>query len=63
MSTTFHNTFIINQKWLVIIGFNLNLSLKLYFCPINSNLPYKIYYENVTKINIKDITFLFYFTN
>ena len=34
----FYNIFTNNHKWLVIIGYNLNLSMKLFFCPTNNNL-------------------------
>ena len=43
------------QHFSVIIGYNLNLSLKLIFCPTNSNLSLKICSKNVV-----DITFLVY---
>ena len=33
-----HNIFTTNYKWLVIISYNLNLSLKLLFYPTNNNL-------------------------
>ena len=32
-----HNIFTTNYKWLVVIGSNLNLTLKLLFCPNNNN--------------------------
>ena len=33
----FHNIFRTNDRCLVVIGSNLNLSLKLLFCPNNNN--------------------------
>ena len=33
-----HNIFTINYSWLVIIGYNLNLSLKLIFFPYQEQL-------------------------
>ena len=51
----FHNTFIKNQIWSIVIGYNLNLSMRLLFCsPITtcSNLLLMICCENVM-----DITF------
>ena len=49
----FHNIFITNLRWLVVIGFNLNLPLKLLFCPPEIAINYlslRIYYENVVDI-------------
>ena len=48
-----HNIFTINYKWLIIIGSNLNLTLKLLLCLIittNNNLLLKIYYKNIVNI-------------
>ena len=53
----FHNIFTTNHSWLVVIGSNLNLLLRLFFAPIiiiSNNLPLKICYENIV-----DIAFLF----
>ena len=47
-----HNIFITNDWWLVVIGSNLNLTLKLLFYPNNNYLRVRICYENVV-----DITF------
>ena len=33
----FYNIFTTNYKWLVVIGSNLNLILRLRFCPNNNN--------------------------
>ena len=33
----FYNIFTINHRWLVVIGSNLNLTLRLLFCPNNNN--------------------------
>ena len=46
----FHNIFITNHSWLVIVGYNLNLSLKLLFCPTNNNLSLKICCKNIVDI-------------
>ena len=49
----FHNIFITNLRWLVDICFNLNLPLKLLFCPPEIAINYlslRIYYENVVDI-------------
>ena len=48
----FRNAFIINHKWLVIIGSNLNLQIKLFFYPpitANNNLSHKF----VMKVFVK----------
>ena len=45
-----HNIFTTNHKWLVIIGLNLNLPLKLFFYPISNNLIIRFCYENVVYI-------------
>jgi len=45
-----HNIFTKNYKWLVIIGYNLNLLLKLLFYPTNNNLPLKICCKNIVNI-------------
>jgi len=34
----FYNTSTTNHRWLVVIGSNLNLSLKLLFCLTDNNL-------------------------
>ena len=49
----FHNIFITNLRWLVDICFNLNLPLKLLFCPPKIAISYfslRIYFENVVDI-------------
>ena len=49
----FHNIFITNLRWLVDICFNLNLPLKLLFCPPKIAINYfslRIYFENVVDI-------------
>ena len=33
----FYNIFTTNYRWLVVIGSNLNLTLRLIFCPNNNN--------------------------
>ena len=48
-----NNIFTTNHKWLVVIGSNLNLILRLLFCPNNNNLPLRICCKN-----IMDISFL-----
>ena len=53
-----HNIFITNYRWLVIIGYNLNLLLKLLFYPTNNNLPLRICYKNVVNITFL-LTILF----
>ena len=50
-----YNIFTTNYRWLVVIGYNLNLPLKWLFCPTNNNLPLRICCENVV-----DIAFLLY---
>ena len=48
-----HNIFTINHRWLAIISYNLNLSLKLLFAPPitpYNNLPLKICCESVMKM-------------
>ena len=53
-----HNIFTTNYRWLIIIGSNLNLTLKLFLYSIittNNNLLLKIYCKN-----IMDIFFLFF---
>ena len=32
-----HNNFITNHRWIIVIGSNLNLTLKLFFCLNNNN--------------------------
>ena len=52
-----HNIFTTNHMWLVVIGLNLNLTLRLLFVltiTTSNNLPLKIYCKN-----IMDISFLF----
>ena len=34
---TFTTFFTINHRWLVVIGLNLKLTLRLLFCPNNNN--------------------------
>ena len=50
-----HNIFIIfsqkKKKWLVVIGSNLNLKLRLLFYPNSNNLILKIYYKNVVNVS------------
>ena len=33
----FYNIFITNYKWLIVTGLNLNVILRLFFCPNNNN--------------------------
>ena len=33
----FYNIFTTNHMWLVVIGSNLKLTLRLHFCPNNNN--------------------------
>ena len=33
----FYNNFTTNHRWLVVIGSNLKLTLRLLFCPNNNN--------------------------
>ena len=48
INNIFHNTFITNHRWQIIIGSNLKLPMKLLFYPpINNNLLFMIYCENV----------------
>ena len=71
----FHNIFITNLRWLVVISFNLNLPLKLLFCPPEIAINYlslRIYCENVVDIiflkinpyllNYKGRFFFFFFS-
>ena len=46
-----HNIFITNHWWLVVIDSNLNLTLRLFFCFNNNNLPLKICYKNIVDIS------------
>ena len=46
----FHNIFTINHRWLVVISSNLNLTLRLFFCPNNNNLPLKICCKNIVRV-------------
>ena len=48
--TRVHNIFIINHRWSVVIGLNLNLPLKLFFYPVSNNLIIKICCENIIYI-------------
>ena len=48
-----YNIFTINYRWLVIIGSNLNLTLRFFFAStiiINNNLSLKICYKNIVKM-------------
>ena len=48
-----YNIFTINYRQLVIIGSNLNLTLRFFFAStiiINNNLPLKICYKNIVKM-------------
>ena len=36
--------------WLVVIGSNLKLTLRLLFCPNDNNLPLRICYKNIVDI-------------
>ena len=48
-----HNIFITNHRWLVVIDLNLNLILRLLFCPTiitSNNLALKICCKNVVKM-------------
>ena len=55
----FYNIFTTNHRWLVVIGLNLKLTLRLFFfvlrITISNNLPLKICCENVV-----DISFFFF---
>ena len=49
----FYHNFTTNHRWYVVICFNLNLKLKLLFCPpitTNNNLPFKICCENIMNV-------------
>ena len=46
-----HNIFITNYQWSVVIGSNLNLTLRLLFCPNNNNLSLKICCKNIVDIS------------
>ena len=49
--------------WKVVISFNLNTLLKLFFCsPIltNNNLLFKIYCENIVVAFLNEDFFIFY---
>ena len=53
----FYSIFTINYRWLVVIGSNLKLTLRLLFAPtitISNNLPLRICCKNVV-----NITFLY----
>ena len=50
-----YNIFTTNYRWLVVIGSNFKLTLRLLFCPNNNNLPLRICCKNVIYIS-----FLFY---
>ena len=52
-----YNIFTTNHRWLVIIGYNLNLSLKLLFCLHQQQLVTTYHFGFVCE-NIMDITFL-----
>ena len=55
-----YNIFTTNFRYLIITGYNLNLSLKLIFCPsvkINNNLTLKICYKSIVNV----ITFIILF--
>ena len=61
-----YNIFIINHKWLVVIGSNLKLTLRLLFCLNNSNsnnLPLRICCKNIVDISflIKSTYFILIF--
>ena len=59
----FYNIFTINHRWLVIIGSNLNLTLRLLFAitiTISDNLSLKIYYKNTVDISFLKQNILFY---
>ena len=45
----FYNIFKTNHKWLVVIGSNLKLTLRLFFCPNNNNLSLKICCKNIVE--------------
>ena len=46
-----HNIFTTNYKWLVVISSNLKLTVRLFFCPNNNNLPLRICCKNVVDIS------------
>ena len=48
--TRVHNIFIINHRWSVVIGLNLNLPLKLFFYPVSNNLIIKICCKSIIYI-------------
>ena len=57
----FYNIFTTNHRWSVVIGSNLNLTLRLLFTPTittNNNLPLRICCKNVV-----DISFFFFLIN
>ena len=43
--------FTTNYKWLVVISLNLKLTVRLFFCPNNNNLPLRICCKNVVDIS------------
>ena len=45
-----HNIFTTNYRPLVVIGSNLNLILRLLFCPNSNNMPLMICCKNVMKM-------------
>ena len=47
----FYNIFTTNHRWLVVIGSNLKLTLRLLFYPNNNNLPLRICCKNVVDIS------------
>ena len=46
-----HNIFTKNYRPLVVIGSNLNLTLRLLFCPNSNNMPLKICCKNVMDVS------------
>ena len=45
-----YNIFTTNHEWLVVIRFNLNLSLKLIFYSTNNNMSFRICCQNAMNI-------------
>ena len=49
-----YNIFTTSHRWLAVIGLNLKLTLKLFFCKTittNNKLPLKIYCKNIINIS------------
>ena len=57
------NIFTTNLRCKVVIGFNLNPPLKLFFYSpliVSNNLLFRIFYENITKVSFSLLFFPFF---